>query len=359
MAAIRYTDAVEEIADDEAETIDGLIKAAKAISATTYKDEGHAIRSVHAKSHALLDGELTVLGGLPAELAQGLFATAATYKVALRLSTSPGDMLPDSVSTPRGLALKVFDVPGDQLSGATGDATQDFLMVDAPAFLAPEPKAFLGSLKPLVASTDKVEWLKVAFSTVLRGVEGTIEAVGGKSGKLIALGGHRASNPLGETYFTQVPIRYGDYIAKVRATPVGALAALKDAPVDVGERDDALRAAVGEHFKDTGGEWEVQVQLCRDLDKMPVEDAAVEWPEDASPFVTVARLTVAAQPSWSLDNVAAIDTGLAFSPWHGLVAHRPLGGIMRARKPVYTALQSERSERSGCPFHEGARRAAG
>lgn len=359
MPAIRYSDAVETIADDEAATAAALIATMEKISATTFADEGRAIRAVHAKSHALLDGELTVLGGLPPELAQGLFAAPATYRAALRLSTSPGDLLPDSVSTPRGLAIKLFDVPGAQLSGSAGDSTQDFLLVDGPAFLVATPQAFLGNVKLLAASTDKAEGLKVAFSTVARGLESAIEAVGGQSNKLVALGGHKATNPLGETYYSQVPVRYGNHIAKLALVPVGAIAALKDSPVEVRERHDALRAAIGEHFIAAGAEWEVRVQLCTDLDAMPVEDASVVWPEDASPYVTVARLTVAAQPSWSLDQVAAIDDGLSFSPWHGLVAHRPLGGVMRARRDVYRALAGERSARSGCPFHEGGRHAAG
>jgi hypothetical protein len=65
----------------------------------------------------------------------------------------------------------------------------------------------------------------------------------------------------------------------------------------------------------------------------------------------VARIVVPPQPAWDAAQVAAIDTGMAFSPWHGLEAHRPLGGIMRVRRPVYAALQRERSDRSGCPFH--------
>ena len=55
---------------------------------------------------------------------------------------------------------------------------------------------------------------------------------------------------------------------------------------------------------------------------------------------------------WSAENVAAIDEGLAFSPWHGLAAHRPLGGIMRARNSTYTSSASFRASRNGCPIHE-------
>ena len=37
-----------------------------------------------------------VLDGLPHVLAQGLFATAGTYPVVMRFSTTPGDLLDDS-----------------------------------------------------------------------------------------------------------------------------------------------------------------------------------------------------------------------------------------------------------------------
>lgn len=358
MAAVHFTPSVETPAADEAETISGLIDAMKTISATTFKDEAKAIRAVHAKSHALLDGELTVLGGLPPELGQGLFAEPGTYKAAIRISTSPGDLMDDHVSTPRGIAIKVHDVRGEQLSGSATDSTQDFLLVEGPTFSAATPKDFLGTVKLLASTTDKAEGLKRAFSATARGIEKLLEAVGSKSGTLVALGGHKLTHPLGETFYSQVPVRYGDYIAKIACVPVGALAELKDQDV-ASDHQNFLRDAIGVAFNTGGGEWEIRVQLCTDLEKMPIEDASIEWPEDASPYVTVARLRAAAQPSWSIDQVHAIDDGLAFSPWHGLTAHQPLGGVMRARKTVYEELQGERSTRSGCPFSEGARHAAG
>ena len=190
---------------DEEKTTDELVETLLKISAITYKDGHHALRSVHAKSHALLKGELTVLPGLPPELAQGIFRSPATYPVILRLSSSPGDLLNDSVSTPRGLALKLLDVPGERLEGSEGATTQDFVMVNGPAFAAPNAKKFLGNLKLLASTTDKAPALKSALSATLRGAEKLLEAVGGQSGTLKSLGGEPATHPLGETYFTQVP----------------------------------------------------------------------------------------------------------------------------------------------------------
>lgn len=64
------------------------------------------------------------------------------------------------------------------------------------------------------------------------------------------------------------------------------------------------------------------------------------------------------QAAWSEAKVAALDDGLAFSPWHGLMAHRPLGSIMRARRAVYPASSGFRAAHNGCPLHEPTSAAA-
>ena len=42
------------------------------------------------------------------------------------------------------------------------------------------------------------------------------------------------------------------------------------------------------------------------------------WPEDQSPYRTIARITALAQDSWSDSKVRHVDDGMSFSPWHGL-----------------------------------------
>ena len=343
----------ETPAPDEAQTTLELVETMRGILETTSKDYGHAVRSVHAKSHGLLRGEMRVLDNLPPALAQGAFAQPGAFPVVLRFSTNPGDILDDSVSTPRGLAMKVIGVQGERLPGSEGDATQDFVMVNAPAFTAATPKAFLGTLKTLARTTDKSPGLKKVLSAVLRGAESVLEAAGGESGTLKSLGGHPETHILGETFYSVVPILYGAYMAKLSVVPASpALAALTDAPVKLSGRPNGLREAVTEYFAAQPGEWEVRVQLCTDIAKMPIEDASVRWPEDASPYVAVARITVPAQPAWNDARSAEVDDGMAFTPWHGLAAHRPLGGMMRARKPAYEMSAGFRASHNGCPIHE-------
>jgi hypothetical protein len=343
----------EQIPDDEAQTSKELAETLHSIMETTFKDSGHANRSVHAKGHGLLKGRVTVLDNLPPELSQGAFARPGTLTAFLRFSTNPGDILDDKVSTPRGLAIKLVGVDGLRLPGSEGEVTQDFVMQNAKAFTAATPKAFLKTLKLLAKTTDKAPGMKKALSAVLRGVESTIESMGGESGTLKSLGGHPQTHILGESFSTVAPILYGPYYAKLAMVPVSpSLTALTDLHVDFGDNPDGLRAAVSEYFSQQGGVWELQVQLATDIEKMPIEDASVQWPEDLSSYVTVARVEVDPQAAWDEQKIREIDDGMAFSPWHGLAAHRPLGGVMRVRKPSYEMSSEFRGSHNGCPIHE-------
>jgi hypothetical protein len=349
---LRYDPSLEQVADDEAETIQELTRTLLKISETTFENGNEAIRSVHAKPHGIVQAQLTVLDHLPPHLAQGIFARPRSYPVVMRFSTSPGDLLPDAVSTPRGVAIKVIGVEGQRLPGSENDTTQEFLMVDSPAFLAPDAKHFVRSLKLLAATTDRVEGFKTILSSALRGAESLLEKSGHESGALKGLGGHPLTHILGASFFTQVPTRHGDYVAKLSLVPVSpALVALRDTKLPLKDQPDGLRQAVSAFFRDKSADWELRVQLCTDLESMPIEDASVEWPEERSPFVTVARLSAPVQLTWDDATSPNADQRLTFSPWSGIEAHRPLGSVMRARKATYEASASFRLAKSGCPFH--------
>ena len=351
---MRYSPTVEKPEEDEAETTQGLIETMRSISERTLADGGRAIRSVHAKTHGILQGEIEIASGLPPFLAQGLFETAARYPVVMRLSTIPGDILDDSVSTPRGLAVKIVGVPGDRLEGSEGDVTQDLVLVNGPAFGAPNAKKFLATLKLLAKTTDRAEGLKKVLSGAMRGVQDAIVAVTGQPSPTVAtLGGQPETHILGETFYSQVPVRFGDYIAKIAIAPVSPeLTALTQAPLNVNGVPNGLREAVVKFFQTNGGSWEVRAQLCINLEDMPVEDAATVWPEAKSPYQTIARINVKPQAAWNTNRSASVDEGMSFSPWHGLAAHRPLGSVMRVRKMAYEMGKRFRAEKNAHTIQE-------
>jgi catalase len=335
---------------EEAQTVDELCQAFEGIQRTTAQDYGHAVRSVHAKAHAVLEGLLTVDDDLPPELAQGLFARPGNHKVYMRISTNAGDILPDAVSLPRGLAIKVLDVEGERLPDAEG-ATQDFILVNSKVFQAKTASDFLGALKLLARTTDRAEAAKVALSSILRGVNTALKAVGVESATVAALGGAPNVDPLGETYYSVTPFRYGDYIAKFSVAPITpALTELTGSRIDANGQPDALRKTIQQEMLDIEGVWEFRVQLCRDLARQPIEDSTVAWNEDESPFQRVGVITAHPQDSW--EQADAIDEKMRFSVWTGLAAHQPLGNINRARKATYRNSSRFRERFNACPIHE-------
>ncbi|WP_435170384.1 catalase family protein [Falsirhodobacter sp. 1013] len=351
---IYYTPDIEQIPDDEAETIAGLNAVLKDILDTTSADYGHAVRAVHAKSHGLIEAELEVRADLPSELAQGLFANPGRHPAVLRISTNPGDILADSISVPRGVALKIMNVDGPRLEGAEG-RTQDFIMVNGPVFSAPDAASFLKNLKLLAKTTDRAEWAKKALSAVLRGTERALEAVGGESATLKTMGGAPNVHPLGETYYTQTAFRFGDHVAKLSLVPVSqTLTRHTGEMINAKGRPDALRETIAQDAAKGPCEWDLRVQLCRDLEKMPVEDPTVLWGEEISPFRSVAILRAAPQPGWSEARAAIVDETLRFSVWTGLEAHRPLGSVNRVRRATYEMSSGFRARTNGCPIHEPA-----
>ncbi|WP_394647813.1 catalase family protein [uncultured Sphingomonas sp.] len=351
-APVRYAPDIEQVQPDEAETIARLNEQFDIVLDTTAEDYGHAVRAVHAKAHAILEGTLTIDADLPPELAQGLFATPGEHKVILRISTNPGDILDDAISLPRGLAIKVFDVDGERLPNAEG-RSQDFIMVNGTTFQAKSADKFLGNLKLLARTTDKAEGAKKALSTVLRGVNSALTAVGIESATIRTLGGAPNVDPIGETYYSATPFRYGDHVAKFSLAPVApALKERTGAIIDTSGDRDAIRRVVRDEMRSIAGEWEFRVQLARDLTRQPVEDATVEWDEEEAPFVRVGTIRAAAQDSWDEARVADVNERMRFSIWTGLAAHQPLGNINRARRDTYRHSADYRQRVNRCPIHE-------
>jgi len=342
---VRYEPSMETVDEHEAKTIQDLIATTERIQAIVAAHSGHAKRGVHAKSHGLLIGELEILPDLPTVLAHGMFAIPKTYSTILRLSTIPGDLLDDAVSVPRAASLKIMGVSGPRVSGSEQEVTQDFLFLNAKAFGAPTPEAFLRTLKILAATTDRAPRTKKVLSSLVRALETIVESAGAQSNTLLTLGGYPKVHILGDEFYTQGPVLYGDYIAKLALKPFSDnLRALTQQPLNLSGHPNGIREAVVEFFRTNSAVWDMQVQLCTNLKTMPIEDASVIWPETESPYLPVARLRIPTQNAWRADRIELLDERMSFSPWHALASHRPLGGIMRVRQAVYAAAARFRVE---------------
>jgi hypothetical protein len=140
-----------------------------------------------------------------------------------------------------------------------------------------------------------------------------------------------------ERFNSVLPIACGPYAVRVRLLPP---ANQKTDPAAKNDWAADMRRRVAREAL----EYEMQLQFFTDEAHTPIEDATVDWPESVSPYLTVGRLTI---PVQDLDSEAgkqlqAEAEGGVFDPWAGLMAHRPLGDVMRARKVAYYHSQRNR-----------------
>ena len=346
MNFVRYSPEVEEISTDESETFRKIAETfSKQVETVAKQNSGHAVRASHAKSTGLLVGELIVDEGLPPELAQGLFAKPGRYDVLVRMAQGPGELLDDRISTHRGMSLKILGVTGEHIPEAQELGSQDFVLESGTAFINSDASRFLANLRAGVSNAPHMpEAVKSGVSRLARVASAVVKAVGGEI-KTLDFFGHEPTHPLAEAYFSQVPIRYGDYVAKVGLFPHEALLAeLEDVRIDASDDADAFRTAVVEYFAHSGAEFDLRIQLCTDLKRMPVEDASEDWPQDESPYRSVARLTLPRQQAHSPGRARYFDERLGFKPANAQATHRPLGQIMRARLFVYERLAELRQQ---------------
>ncbi len=350
-----YSPDVEQPAPDEHVTFDELSRTMQHITRHMAARYRHAYRPVHAKSHGVLVGTLEVPPELPESLAQGLFATPGSYPVILRFSTNPGDMLADTVSSPRGLAVKVLNVNGPKVANHEGRTTQDFVCINTNAFGAPDPKGFLEQIKLFDKNLDTSEGVKHAISVAARATNAALKVVHAHSATLEGIGAP-ATHILGESFSTVAPLRYGSYVAKIGFAPGSEnLKKLTGQSIDLGADYNALEELIKNFFRHETAIWDVKAQLAlaptnpraEEKDKdFPIEKADKPWPESKSPWQTVARITVTPQDTYSDERQLFVDERLSFSPWHALEAHRPLGGIMRSRLKAYEEAIKYRAQRN-------------
>ncbi|MBE9180014.1 catalase family protein [Oculatella sp. LEGE 06141] len=348
---VRYSDDVEVKQPEEDRLIRETLDSIARMGQKVFDKHRHAMRGAHAKGHGGLKGELKIYDNLPAPLAQGLFREPRTYPVMIRFSTAPGDVMPDGMSSFRGMAIKVIGVEGSKLFSAEPEAlTQDFLMINRPVFPAGNVARYLNEQllqeKVVVSAPEEAQQL---LTTALRTVNAVTEKVGidlYPTALGITL---PETHILGETYYTTAALRYGDYIAKISADPLSAsLQPLVGKTVDT-SAPSVLRDLIVEFFRQQSAEYELRVQLCTNLETMPIEDASIQWSEEDSPYQAIAKLTIPVQEAYSPARRVYVDEVLSFNAWHCIAEHRPLGSIQRVRMQVYEASSRFRHEMNQQP----------
>lgn len=349
---VTYTPDIEHSVDREEDLTREILAQMGAAQRRAAGEHKHAHRDAHAKSHAILKATLEVHEGLAPELAQGIFARPGTYEAVARLSSAPGDIHTDRTPAPRGWALKVLGVEGKRLLPDLDSPNQDFLMVNFPTLAFGTVARYKEMLSLLEKNSQSPELLQRLTTGAARVVRGAVETVGGTPSATLEGLGRDNAHVLGETYFTQGALRYGDHVAKISLAPASEnVRALTGQDMKV-EDFSSISEIVADFFSRESAEYVLRVQLATDAERMPVEDASVLWDEEEAPHQPVATLRIEAQESYSHPRRVYGDDALTFNPWNGVVEHQPLGSIMRVRKRAYEQSTRFRHEFNDRPAPE-------
>lgn len=316
----------ETIAVDEDSRFTGFaqelvaMSAARALRATNPTKP--TSRALHAKQHVGVSAHVDVIGG-----GEGMFATAARYGAYVRFSNGAGASRSDKTPDARGLAVKIVGVEGRKIiPGLEDKKTQDFLFITTPSLPFKSPDEFMSFVRAAGGGPALLVPRLLLSLGIGRGLS-VIQRLA-KSPKLTSYATH--------PFYTAAPIAWGQTAAKLSLVPVGEESRVHEI-IPPADEAGAFRSDLITRLQNGPLTWSLRAQTFVDDDVTPIEDASVTWPEDRSPYLEMATLTIDKQDAESMEGRAlshAVDA-MSFDPWHATEAHRPLGAVMRARAVAY------------------------
>lgn len=350
---VRYSPEIEKIDPNIEELTAQIIQFwEKTVrESPTREGTGHAVRGAHAKPLGVVKAEVEILSDVPAPCAQGIYAKPGRHGALIRFSMANNHLGPDAQLGPvLGFAIKIFDIDGSKLVEDEPDAdTFDLVLKNNPTFIANTAKHYLFIQE---IGNDTAKYLargKTGFRELLTDLltgRGTLPQEDWAWDEMFAFvkaAQTPVRNPLLSTYWSMAAVRHGDYVAKVRVAPDAKNAAHVIHPeLDLSSGPDVFGPALADELQARAFSFDLQVQLCVDLDVMPVNDSTTEWPENRSPFVTVGRVHLPRQDISGPENFEKSDA-LAFNQWRVTAEHRPLGEIMQVRRIYTTSAKVRRT----------------
>jgi hypothetical protein len=284
-------------------------------------------RDAHPKTHGLVKAEFIVLDDFSYALRHGVFKTPRTFEAVIRFSAGDTAVFPDTrVPRSGGMAVKLFGVEGEKLLPNEKHAqTHEFIMINFPGFLT--------------QSFASYEALHIAAAPDTRKL--FYEAHPHEESLFKRQSLEPFNNPVQARYFSQVPYMLGPNAVKYSAKPISNAANRPAAS----EGPDFLREAMKKQVGESDVYFDFMVQVQTDPIKMPIEDPLTVWDEALSPFQRVAIVRIPRQDI----TMAGVETAenLAFTPWHALPEHRPIGNMNRARKVIYEMVSEFRRTTNG------------
>jgi len=322
--------AEEKIDPDEEESLDQIIDLMADQMRSHFKPGGYE-RGGNTKTHGIVRATVTIRDDLPEHCRKGIFAEPKSYKAYVRFS-GPGPDVPADIRDVgfTSMAVKLMGVPGEKLMDEE-KFTQDFITICTSTFVTPNTR-----------ENAKLQYWSLLDMPMYY-------FINPKDSHFLdffmqSLWNQTQYNPLGQRHFSCVPYLLGEGQAmmysfvpktkvetKIPGSPFGKI------PFNY------LRENMIKTLNKKDVEFDLMIQVQTDPHLMPIENAAVRWPEKLSPFIPAATVHI---PRQKFDSEAQFDFAkrLKMNPWHCIPEHRPLGNQSRARFRMYYELSKFRQE---------------
>jgi hypothetical protein len=329
--------AEERIQPDEEALTQSIIDTFKEQMRGLWKPGGFE-RGGNTKTHGIVRAEFIVHDGLPPQFRHGIFKEPRTYRAWVRFS-GPGPYVTPDIDDVgfMSISIKLMGVPGDKLM-KDEEHTQDMFGVSPPTFVTPDTRANAQLQRKSLKNASIFYFVNFHRPHLLDFI-------------MQGLWIKTQSSPFEAPYFSCVPyllgkeqaMQYSVWPKSNKKTPIPRL--------PLRPPDDYLRQAMVKALDQGDVELDFRIQLQTDPHLMPLENAAVLWPERLSPRVSVATLRI---PKQKFDSPAQIAFArrLSYNPWHCIEDHRPLGNQSRARFRMYFELSEYRHKMTGVPHYE-------
>ncbi len=322
--------AEERVDGDEKQSLDAIIDLMADQMRGHFKPGAYE-RGGNTKTHGVLRATVTIRDDLPAHCRQGVFATPRSYPAYVRFS-GPGPDVPADIRDVGfvSMAVKLMDVPGQKLMDEE-KFTQDFITICTPTFVTPNTR-----------ENAKLQYWSLVDMPLYY-------FLNPKDPHLLdffmqSLWNETQYNPLGHRYWSCTPYLLGEGQAMLYSFAPKTKVDTRIPGIPFGRVPfNYLRENMIKTLDRQDVAFDLLIQIQTDPFRMPIENAAVLWPEKLSPFIPAATVHI---PKQQFDSEAqfAFAKRLKMNPWHCLPEHRPLGNQNRARLRMYYELSQFRQE---------------
>jgi len=319
-----------QISNDEMALIQEMQTLLKTQLKKDYKP-GNFKRDAHPKTLALLQAEFIVEPGLLPNLQVGIFRKPGTYPAWVRISNAYRLAQSDKFKDLRGFAIKIDisqlerkrerERERESYLSKASPPTQDFVLLSTPTI----PIGTLKLFRDAIYYTIRWNLLVFLGKMILTGHWNIFSSLRRKKND---------TSPLDIRFWSVTPYMFGDLnVVKYTLIPTSTYRSVLPTLLT----DNYLTDNIEKHLNQTQATFDFMVQFQEDPEKMPIEDASIEWKEKDAPFFKVATLKIPMQQFRTKERDQLAEA-LSFSPENALLTHKPLGGLNRARMVIYKNL---------------------